>query len=298
MDPYRVLGLEPGASQADVKRAYRRLAKALHPDAAGERALPAFLELQEAYERLTGTKVRTVRPTTGPSPSASTAGQPFREPWRADPARARAAREQARTRRPWPGATTGSTGRAQAAGGAPDASSSSGAAAGSNRGSTPGGTARAPRPPAAGARRARPEAGSGEAPSAADAGTGQRRTDGGRPRRKSSRKATLGSTSYDEARDPADPRWAGASWYGPTTGEYWIVNPREYADPRKHGPGYRSRGRAAGPDDAGDDVGDTPPHPPEGVAPPEQPTATAADELRARETVRPRRPAADRGTAG
>jgi hypothetical protein len=53
----------------------------------------------------------------------------------------------------------------------------------------------------------------------------------------------MGSTSYDEARDPTDPRWAGASWYGPTTGEYWIVNPREYADPRKHGPGYSSRVR-------------------------------------------------------
>ncbi|HEY6012534.1 MAG TPA: hypothetical protein VIU37_00955, partial [Candidatus Limnocylindrales bacterium] len=60
-------------------------------------------------------------------------------------------------------------------------------------------------------------------------------------RRRATRKATLGSTSYDEARDATDPRWAGASWYGPTTGEYWIVNPREYADPRKHGPGYSSR---------------------------------------------------------
>jgi hypothetical protein len=58
----------------------------------------------------------------------------------------------------------------------------------------------------------------------------------------------MGSTSYDEARDAADPRWAGASWYGPTTGEYWIVNPREYADPRKHGPGYSNRVRS------GDDI--------------------------------------------
>lgn len=57
----------------------------------------------------------------------------------------------------------------------------------------------------------------------------------------------MGSTSYDEARDPTDPRWAGASWYGPTTGEYWIVNPREYADPRKHGPGYSHRVRSGEP---------------------------------------------------
>jgi hypothetical protein len=56
----------------------------------------------------------------------------------------------------------------------------------------------------------------------------------------------MGSTSYDEARDsqdPNDPTWSGASWYGPSTGEYWIINPREYADPRKHGPEYQSRAR-------------------------------------------------------
>jgi hypothetical protein len=53
----------------------------------------------------------------------------------------------------------------------------------------------------------------------------------------------MGSTSYDEARDATDASWSGASWYGPTSGEYWIVNPREYADPRKHGPDYQSRAR-------------------------------------------------------
>lgn len=31
-DPYRVLGLEPGASDEEVKRAYRHLAKKYHPD--------------------------------------------------------------------------------------------------------------------------------------------------------------------------------------------------------------------------------------------------------------------------
>ena len=53
----------------------------------------------------------------------------------------------------------------------------------------------------------------------------------------------MGSTSYDEARDVNDPTWSGASWYGPSSGEYWIVNPREYADPRKHGPEYQQRAR-------------------------------------------------------
>lgn len=51
----------------------------------------------------------------------------------------------------------------------------------------------------------------------------------------------MGSTSYDEVHEPFDPTWSGAAWYGPSTGEYWRVNPREYADPRKHGPEYQAR---------------------------------------------------------
>lgn len=259
MDPHRVLGLEPGASQAEVKRAYRRLAKALHPDAAGEGALPAFLALQEAYERLTGTKVRTVRPPSGGGGAAGgqaarpgAASEPFKEPWRADPARARAAREQARTRRRWtggqpdpPGGTA--TGRSTA-GESPAGRASSG------RASKPGGEARA-------------RSGPGSTTSGAtgpEAASGRERTDGRTGgRRRSTRKATLGSTSYDEARDAADPSWGGASWYGPTTGEYWIVNPREYADPRKHGPGYTSRGRPGSGDPPDGSVPDG-----EGASPP------------------------------
>jgi hypothetical protein len=61
----------------------------------------------------------------------------------------------------------------------------------------------------------------------------------------------MGSTSYDEARDATDATWSGASWYGPSSGEYWIVNPREYADPRKHGPGYQQRARQAASGQAG-----------------------------------------------
>ena len=86
---------------------------------------------------------------------------------------------------------------------------------------------------------------------------GNRPPSSGEPRRpdaekrRGPRKATLGSTSYDEAVDqPFDPDWAGSSWYGTTSGTYWTLNPREYADPRKHGPEYQARARRAAEDPA------------------------------------------------
>ena len=57
-----------------------------------------------------------------------------------------------------------------------------------------------------------------------------------------SARAHPGSTTYDGATEE-DPIWDGAAWVGADSGTYWTVNPREYADPRKHGPEYRARGR-------------------------------------------------------
>jgi hypothetical protein len=172
-DPFRVLGLPRDATQAEVKRAYRRLAKTFHPDAAGEATVARFLEIQSAYETLVGgagAGGRRSRARPGP-PTA-------REPWRADPERARDAREPGR-------------GRAR-------------------RGPTDG----------------RP--------------TGERPPRGDRAQNR----ATPGSTTYDGAdQEPFDPDWSGASWYGTTSGTYWTINPREYADPRKHGPEYQARAR-------------------------------------------------------
>jgi hypothetical protein len=52
MDPYAVLGLEPGASLDDATRAYRKLAKESHPDRAGEHGVARMIQLNVAYELL------------------------------------------------------------------------------------------------------------------------------------------------------------------------------------------------------------------------------------------------------
>ncbi len=241
-DPYRTLGVAPGASLNELKSAYRRLVKQYHPDAAGERALPRFLAIQAAYERLVDVEGRLrVHGPAGSRPGAAQrpgAGPRPSESWRPDATRARASRDAWRARRA--GSSGGSTGRGTGTDpGAADGADAPGSGADAAGTSGPGG-----------ARRSAP--GSGE--------TGRERPRREHHARRGPRTATPGSTSYDEAAElPLDPEWDGGAWYGPSSGTFWTLNPREYADPRKHGPEYLARARRAGTGRPGQDADPRPP---------------------------------------
>jgi len=71
MDPYAVLGLQPGASLDDATRAYRRLAKQWHPDRAGELGAVRMIQLNVAYELLRAEH----RPAAG-TPASGAAARP------------------------------------------------------------------------------------------------------------------------------------------------------------------------------------------------------------------------------
>src|SRR3954470_14011837 len=53
-DPYEVLGVAKGASEEDIKKAYRKLARQHHPDRnpGDKQAETKFKEVQEAYDLL------------------------------------------------------------------------------------------------------------------------------------------------------------------------------------------------------------------------------------------------------
>jgi hypothetical protein len=238
-DPYRTLGLTRDATLEEVRRAYRRLAKANHPDAAGEAALPRFLAIQAAYDTIAG-------PDAGPRRPGAARATGARRPWDPDRDRTEATYRAygGRSRRARPSGASGP--------------------AGGPSGARPAGT----RPSADGVPGSRPP----------------------RPERPPN-KATLGSTSYDGAdAEPFEPDWGGASWYGTTSGTYWTLNPKEYADPRKHGPEYQARARRAlsGSDEAdGFDM-----------ASPAPPSASAAASASASTGVGPEPAATNRDATG
>jgi curved DNA-binding protein len=76
-DYYKVLGVERGAGDEDIKKAYRRLARKYHPDVSKEaHATEKFQEISEAYETLRDKEKRTAYDSLG----SHRPGQDFRPP--------------------------------------------------------------------------------------------------------------------------------------------------------------------------------------------------------------------------
>lgn len=76
-DYYKVLGVARGASDEDIKKAYRRLARKYHPDVSTEKDAEAqFKEIAEAYETLRDPKKRAAYDGLG----AHRSGEQFRPP--------------------------------------------------------------------------------------------------------------------------------------------------------------------------------------------------------------------------
>src|SRR3954447_17806570 len=61
-DPYEVLGVQRSAGEAEIKKAFRRLARTLHPDVNRDdpQAEEKFKEVAEAYEVLSDAERRAV----------------------------------------------------------------------------------------------------------------------------------------------------------------------------------------------------------------------------------------------
>src|SRR3954454_14302491 len=94
-DPYKVLGVAPGASSEELHDAYRRLVKVHHPDRNGGSAESTrrFQEIQAAYDAVRSGKVR---PQPAPPPRDASSVSSRMADLERELREAQAARERAR----------------------------------------------------------------------------------------------------------------------------------------------------------------------------------------------------------
>lgn len=76
-DPYKILGVAPGASEEEVTKAYRKLAKKYHPDLnpGDETAAKKMSEINAAYDRIKNPTGAGNRPGGGRNPYGSAYGR-------------------------------------------------------------------------------------------------------------------------------------------------------------------------------------------------------------------------------
>ncbi len=102
VDYYAVLGLPPGADDATIRLAYRRLARRYHPDIAGDENLQLMQTLNQAYRTLSDPERRRIYDASRPPPLVAdaeplhTAQQPPPQPQQRPPQQERPPTQTAR----------------------------------------------------------------------------------------------------------------------------------------------------------------------------------------------------------
>jgi curved DNA-binding protein CbpA len=90
-DPYEILGVQRGASDRMIAAAYRRLARAHHPDIAGEGATIQMARINAAFDRIRTAARRASHddsvPRTDGTWSQREDDRPHRDAWRWTPER-------------------------------------------------------------------------------------------------------------------------------------------------------------------------------------------------------------------